>query len=66
MPKPKTNIEVVKIGITTSKRVAKFLDNLIKTEIYGRSRAEVAEQLIKRLMEDFLMADKIEKLNKEL
>ena len=66
MPKPKANIEIVKIGITTSKRVAIFLDNLIKTEIYGRSRAEVAEQLIKRSMENFLMTDKINKLNKEL
>lgn len=66
MPKPKASVETVKIGITTSRRVAIFLDRLIQTEIFGRSRAEVAEQLIKRSMEDFLMTDKIEKLNKGL
>ena len=66
MSKPKSNIETVKVSITTSNRVVQFLDRLIKTEIYGRSRAEVAEQLIKRSMENYLMTDKIEKLNKEL
>jgi tartrate dehydratase beta subunit/fumarate hydratase class I family protein len=66
LSKPKNQLETVKLGITTSKRVADFLDQLVKTEIFGRSKAEVAEQLIKRAMEDFLMNDKIEKLNKRL
>jgi hypothetical protein len=66
MPKPNNSIQSVKIGITTTQRVALFLDNLIATEIFGKSRAEVAEQLIKRSMEEFLMTDRIDKLNKKL
>ena len=63
MPKPKASVETVKIGITTSKKVARFLDVLIETELFGRSRAEVAEQLIRRTMEKFITKDKIQKLN---
>lgn len=62
----KSTLEIVKIGITTSKRVELFLDRLVKTELYGRSKAEVAEQLILRAMEDFLESDKLDKLNKAL
>jgi hypothetical protein len=66
LPKTNNNIEVIKIGITTSKKVAAFLDKLIETELYGRSRAEVAEQLIKGAMKEFLLSGDLEKLNLKL
>lgn len=52
-----------KIQITISKKVSLFLDKLIETEMYGKSRAEVIERLILIEMEYFLTTDKIEKLN---
>ncbi|MBN1599034.1 MAG: hypothetical protein JW894_12135 [Bacteroidales bacterium] len=66
MSKPSYNTKPEKVTMTTNPRVISFLEKLIETGMFGRTKSEVAEQLIRRSMEDFLMSDKIEKLTKEL
>lgn len=66
MARPKKKIDSVKVTITTSPRVIDFLEALLKTEVYGTTVSEVAEQLIKRAMEESLISGKIHKLNQEI
>lgn len=66
MAKSKSNIEKIKIGITTTPRIVKFIDLLAETEIYGTTRAEVVENLVRVTMKSFLDTDELNNLNKEL
>ena len=66
MGRAKSSVKTERIAITASKRVVNFLDKLIATELYGRSRAEVVDNLIRRSMEEFITSEKLEKLNREL
>ena len=56
MPKPKNSIKTVKITIATTPRVGDLLDELVERQMHGKTRSEVADQLIResllRHMED--------------
>lgn len=64
--KTNSSVKSIKFSITTAERVGEFLDRLVETQMYGKSRAEVAENLIRRSMEDFLMENRLEKLDRDI
>ncbi len=66
MARPKSSVEPEKITITTTKSVVKILDKLLESGMFGRSKTEVAEQLLRRAIEDLLTSEKFEKLTKKL
>ena len=65
MPRPKGNIERVKISITTSRRIADLIDSLIDTELYGSSRADIAGELLRETIKRYLDENKFEKYKKK-
>lgn len=66
MGRAKSRVETETITITTGKKIGRYLDRLVKTELYGRTKSEVAEQLIRSSVIDLIMTDKINKLDKEI
>lgn len=58
MGRPKNVFETIDIKIATSPRVCELLDKLLATQLHGKNRAEVAEEVLRlRLRES---ADEID------
>ena len=51
-----------KLEIEASPRVIKILEAMVKTELYGHTKEEVAEELVRRGIEKILMDGTYEKL----
>lgn len=51
MAKSKNTIGTVKITISTTSTVQRFLDRLVLTGLYGKNPADAAERLLARSLE---------------
>lgn len=60
MARPKNRQPSVKITITATPKLARYLEDLIEVEGYGASRGEVARNLVWRLIEDLISKGIIE------
>ena len=54
----------VKINIETNRRVDRFLEVLVGTELYGHTKEDVAEELLRKSMEEFIVSGKLGKLKR--
>lgn len=51
MARPKNKIDTVPVQVRTTPQVAGYLDQLLAIGLYGKSRAEAAEAVISRWIE---------------
>jgi Arc/MetJ-type ribon-helix-helix transcriptional regulator len=54
MARPRRIIDATRIVITGNPQIAAHLDRLVKTGLYGASRAEVAKSLVTRMIEQLI------------
>jgi len=47
MARPPNRIETIEIRIRTTSKVVGYLDDLVEGQLHGKTRAEVAEQLVR-------------------
>lgn len=64
MPRRKNRFPSAPLRISTTPQVERYLDELIDTGLFGKTRAEVAERLISNGMKDLIREGIIKKLRR--
>jgi hypothetical protein len=54
VPRGKNSIDTEKLAISTTAEVSSALDRLVKTGLFGKTRAEVAEALLRERLRDVI------------
>ncbi len=54
MARVPNKLETVEVKLSTTPQVAKYLDSLIDTGLYGKNRSEAAERLVAKGIEALL------------
>ncbi len=54
MPRPKNKVATVKIRVAATHGTARYLEQLVKTGLFGKTPPEAAERLITRGIESLL------------
>lgn len=65
MPKSRNSIETVVIKISTTPMIKKYLRSLVKTGLYGKTEAEVADRLLAEGIKDLIGEGFLSKLTEE-
>ncbi len=64
MPRPQNQLDTVEIKLRTTPQVAKYLDELLQSGLFGKTRPEVAERLITQEIQALINDGKLSKLRK--
>lgn len=64
MPREPNKIESVEVRIRTTPKVVGYLDDLVNEQLYGKSRAEVAEQLVRSGIDQMIDKGTLQRLQK--
>jgi len=62
MARTPNKIETVEVKLSTTPSVAEYLDLLLKTGLYGKSRSETAERLVTRGIEALIKEGTLSKI----
>jgi hypothetical protein len=52
MPRPKNPIPSVSITFSTTPRIRKLLDELVRGQLHGKTRSEVVERMVERALQE--------------
>lgn len=64
MAREANKIETVGVQIRTTPKVIEYLDILLDEQLYGKSRSEVAEQLVRLSIQNLIDKDHLTKIPK--
>ncbi len=59
MPRKKNDLKTVPLQLSTNPIVVSYLDELVKTGLYGKNVHETAEQLIRNSIRQMIESEKL-------
>lgn len=62
MSRESNKVDTVSLTIRTTPKVIRYLDQLVKEELYGKTPSSVAEELIRTAILQLIEDDKLEKI----
>ncbi|MCU7838890.1 MAG: hypothetical protein KZQ94_05875 [Candidatus Thiodiazotropha sp. (ex Troendleina suluensis)] len=62
MARTPNKLDTIEVKVSTTPQIAKYLDALVETGLYGKNRSEAAERLIAKGLEDLIKENTLERL----
>lgn len=62
MGRTPNKLDTVEVTLRTTPQVAKYLDDLLNSGLYGKTRSEVAERLVTREIEALIREDSLSRM----